>query len=57
MAVLALMDAGSNNREIAYELFAIRETAKAHVRNILDTMDVSNRAQALTLASRNELVD
>lgn len=57
MEVLELVVAGLNNREIAEELFVSRATAKAHVSHILDKMDVSNRAEAITLAFRNKLVD
>lgn len=57
MEVLELVVAGLNNREIAEELFVSRATAKAHVSHILDKMDVSNRAEAITLAFRTKLVD
>ncbi len=57
MEVLELVVAGLNNREIAEELFISRATAKAHVSHILNKMDVSNRAEAITLAFRNNLVD
>ena len=57
MEVLELVVAGLNNREIAEELFVSRATAKAHVSHILNKMDVSNRAEAITFAFRNNLVD
>jgi NarL family two-component system response regulator LiaR len=57
MEVLELVVSGLNNREIAEELFVSRATAKAHVSHILNKMDVSNRAEAITLAFRNKLVD
>ena len=57
MEVLELMVAGLNNREIAEKLFVSRATAKAHVSHILGKMDVSNRAEAITLAFRNKLVE
>jgi NarL family two-component system response regulator LiaR len=57
MEVLELVVSGLNNREIAEELFVSRATAKAHVSHILDKMDVSNRAEAITLAFRTKLVD
>ncbi len=57
MEVLELVVAGLKNREIAEELFVSRATAKSHVSHILKKMDVSNRAEAITLAFRNNLVD
>ena len=55
--VLELMVAGLNNREIAEKLFVSRATAKAHVSHILDKMGVSNRAEAITMAFRNKMVE
>jgi NarL family two-component system response regulator LiaR len=56
MEVLELLVQGLNNREIAEELFVSRATAKAHVSHILGKMDVSNRAEAIVLALRSDLV-
>lgn len=56
MEVLELLVQGLNNREIAEELFVSRATAKAHVSHILNKLDVSNRAEAIVLALRNDLV-
>jgi len=56
MEVLELLVQGLNNREIAEELVVSRATAKAHVSHILAKMDVSNRAEAIVLALRNDLV-
>ena len=56
MEVLELLVRGLNNREIAEELVVSRATAKAHVSHILDKLDVSNRAEAIVLALRNNLV-
>ena len=54
--VLELLVEGLNNREIAERLFVSRATAKAHVSHILEKLDVSNRAEAITLALRLKLV-
>jgi len=56
MEVLVLLVEGLNNREIAERLFVSRATAKAHVSHILDKMGVSNRAEAITLALREQIV-
>lgn len=56
MEVLHLLVEGLNNREIAERLVISRATAKAHVSHILDKMGVSNRAEAITLALRTNLV-
>jgi len=56
MEVLALLVEGLNNREIAEKLFVSRATAKAHVSHIFDKMGVSNRAEAITLAFREEII-
>ena len=54
--VLELLVEGLNNREIAERLVVSRATAKAHVSHILEKLDVSNRAEAITLALRHKLV-
>jgi NarL family two-component system response regulator LiaR len=56
MEVLVLLVEGLNNREIAERLYVSRATAKAHVSHILDKMGVSNRAEAITLALREDIV-
>lgn len=56
MEVLALMGEGLNNLEIAERLVVSRATAKAHVSHILSKMGVSNRAEAIALALRQELI-
>jgi NarL family two-component system response regulator LiaR len=56
MEVLELLVQGLNNREIAEELVVSRATAKAHVSHILSKLDVSNRAEAIVVALRNDLV-
>jgi NarL family two-component system response regulator LiaR len=56
MEVLVLLVEGLNNREIAERLFVSRATAKAHVSHILDKMGVSNRAEAIAVALRENIV-
>ena len=54
--VLALMVEGLSNPEIARRLSVSRSTARAHVSNILSKLGVSNRAEAVALALRHQLV-
>lgn len=57
LEVLTLMVAGLTNPEIAGRLTISRATASSHVSHILQKLDVSNRAEAIVLAVRNQLVD
>lgn len=54
--VLALLVEGLTNPEIAERLVISHSTARAHVSHILSKLDVSNRAEAVALALRRELV-
>ena len=54
--VLALIVEGLTNPEIAERLVVSRSTAKAHVSNILSKLNVSNRAEAITLALQRKLI-
>lgn len=55
--VLALMTKGFTNPEIADHLNISLPTARYHVSAILQKLDVSNRAEAVALAIRNNLID
>lgn len=54
--VLSLLAKGLNNPEIAERLSISRATVKVHVSNILAKLDVSNRAEAISLAIQHKLV-
>jgi NarL family two-component system response regulator LiaR len=53
--VLSLMVEGLSNPQIADRLVVSRSTAKAHVSNILSKLGVSNRAEAVALALKNNV--
>lgn len=56
--VLELMVEGiTSNRQIAKRLDVTENTVKYHVRNILDKLHLSNRAQAVSHALRHGMVD
>jgi len=55
--VLDLMVKGMTNPEIADQLSISRATATSHVSHILHKLGVSNRAEAIVLAVRSNLVD
>lgn len=55
--VLALMVEGLTNPEIADRLTISRATATSHVSHILHKLGVSNRAEAIVLAVRSNIVE
>ena len=57
LEVLALMVAGLTNPEIADRLTISRATASSHVSHILQKLEVTNRAEAIVLAVRSNLVN
>lgn len=54
--VLELMVEGLNNPEISERLCISIGTTRTHVSNIYSKLEVSNRAEAITLSLRNKLV-
>lgn len=56
LEVLTLMVEGLTNPEIAERLSICRATASSHVSHILQKLSVSNRAEAIVLAVRTNLV-
>lgn len=56
MEVLALMVEGLNNPAISERLFISIGTTRTHVSNIFSKLDVSNRAEAITLALRKNII-
>jgi DNA-binding NarL/FixJ family response regulator len=54
--VLALLARGSTNKDIAERLCVSEHTVRAHLRGIMQKLQVSNRVQAAALAWRNNLV-
>lgn len=54
--VLKLLAAGKSTREMAEHLFLSQGTVRTHVENILRTLDVHSRLEAVILASRENLV-
>jgi DNA-binding NarL/FixJ family response regulator len=54
--ILALIAAGRANKEIAAEFGTSEDTVKRHVSNILDKLDVHDRAQAATEALRRGIL-
>ncbi|MFP3853426.1 MAG: response regulator [Anaerolineales bacterium] len=56
LEVLALMVEGASNSEIADQLIISPATAKFHVSNILSKLAADNRAEAVAIAIRAEIV-
>jgi DNA-binding NarL/FixJ family response regulator len=56
MDVLRLVVAGMRNKEIAADLGISENTAKFHLRNILDKLHAQNRAEVVARAMRDGLV-
>jgi NarL family two-component system response regulator LiaR len=54
--VLVLLVEGLNNPQIAERLCISLGTARSHVSNILSKLGVSNRAEAIAVALRHNLV-
>lgn len=56
LEVLQLVSAGDSNGEIADKLSISEATVKAHLRNIMDKLQVKNRAQAVARALNKGLL-
>jgi DNA-binding NarL/FixJ family response regulator len=56
MEVLRLLAEGLEQDEIAGQLFITRKTVGTHIENIMRKLGVRNRAQAVALAYRDDLV-
>lgn len=57
LEVLRLVAGGARNGEIADQLYISEATVKAHLRNIMDKMQVKNRAQAVARAINTGLLE
>jgi two-component system nitrate/nitrite response regulator NarL len=57
LEVLSLLVEGLNQPEIAEKLFVSPKTVGKHIEHILAKLGVHNRAQAVALAVRNELIE
>ena len=55
--LLRLVAQGMSNKEIAQQLTISENTAKYHIRNILQKLGAQNRAEAITQAMRTGLLD
>ncbi|MBI2201529.1 MAG: response regulator transcription factor [Armatimonadetes bacterium] len=53
--VLSLVAQGRTNKEVAAALYISDNTVKYHLRNILDTLHLENRAQVVAYAARRGL--
>ena len=54
--VLRLVGQGANNREIAETLIVSEHTVKAHLRSILNKLNLRNRQQMVVYAVQNDIV-
>ena len=56
LEVLALIEQGMSNRDIADRLFLSRKTVEHHVRSLVTKLGVANRTEAAAYAVRHDLV-
>ena len=56
MEVLRLVAAGLSDREIAGQLFITERTVRYHITSIFAKLGAENRAQAVALAGRKNLL-
>jgi DNA-binding CsgD family transcriptional regulator len=52
-----LVEGVTSNKELADRLFVSENTVKYHLRNILTKLHLQNRAQVISYAVRNKLVE
>lgn len=57
LQVLELVGEGKSNKEIATALSISDETVKTHLRNLYEKLGVSDRAQAVAIALRQQLIE
>lgn len=57
LQVLELLGEGNSNKEIAQKLAISDETVKTHLRHLYEKLGVSDRAQAVAIALRQQLID
>jgi len=57
LQVLKLVAKGMNNREISKQLYISENTAKNHVRNILEKLQLHSRMEAVMYAVREKLIE
>jgi DNA-binding NarL/FixJ family response regulator len=55
--VLELLCEGKSNKEIAAALAISEETVKTHLKRLYEKLGVSDRAQAVAIALRQQLID
>ncbi|MEI6289216.1 MAG: response regulator transcription factor [Chloroflexota bacterium] len=55
--VLKLVSTGKSNREIAEELSVSENTVKFHIKNIIQKLNVSNRAEAVMVAVQKQILN
>ena len=56
MEILGLLAQGHSNQEIATKLFISLSTAKTHIQNLFEKLDVKRRTQAVEKAKRLNLI-
>jgi DNA-binding NarL/FixJ family response regulator len=56
LETLTLVSEGLTNKDIAARLFISENTVKAHIKNLLEKLNVENRQQAITIALANGII-
>jgi DNA-binding NarL/FixJ family response regulator len=55
--VLQLIATGHANKQVAWELGVSEETVKAHLKNIFEKLDVTDRTHAVTVAAKRGIIE